>query len=128
MKESVDTGLFFLRLAAGGIMLGAHGIPKLLKFSTLSETFPDPIGLGSFISYLLAVGAEVGAAALILIGVYVRLATIPLIVTMGVAAFIVHSADPFSQKELAIVYLMVYVALFFTGGGSYTLDQLLKKK
>lgn len=125
-QTSLSLGLLLLRLGFGGLML-THGIPKLMNYSTLATQFPDPLGLGSQISVLLAIGAEVGCSLLIILGLFTRLATLPLIVTMLVAIFIVHGADPFAKKEAAITYLIPYLTLLLTGPGQYAVDALLQR-
>ena len=50
-------GLCWLRVSTGLMMLLAHGWPKLANFSTLAKVFPDPLGVGSTASLLLAVFA-----------------------------------------------------------------------
>ena len=114
-------GLLVLRLAAGGLML-SHGIPKLMKWGTLSDRFPDPFGVGSPASLALAIFAEVGCSALLVVGLFTRLATVPLMVTMLVAALMIHGDDPWSKKELAVVYLLMYATLAMTGPGRFSLD------
>jgi putative oxidoreductase len=47
---------------------------------------------------------------------------------MAVAAFIAHGDDPFSRKELALFYMVVYVVLLLTGSGKYSADSLISKK
>lgn len=101
-------------------MLIAHGWPKLAGFSEKMDVFPDPIGLGSSLSLGMAIFAEVFCAALVVAGVFTRLASVPLFVTMAVAFFIVHGSDPFGQKELAFVYMGMYIALILLGGGKYS--------
>jgi putative oxidoreductase len=54
-----------------------------------------------------------------------RLAAIPLLITMLVAVLIVHSADAFGNKELALLYAVIYLTLIFTGGGKFSADKLL---
>ena len=55
-------------------------------------------------------------------GVATRGAAIPVMVTMFVAAFVVHWDDPFGRKELALLFLAAYTALFLTGAGRYSID------
>lgn len=117
-------GLFILRLFAG-IMMLTHGLDKLLHFSQYAAAFPDPIGLGSTLSLVLVIGAEVGCSLLILFGLFTRLAVLPLIFNMIVAAFIAHAHDPFAVKELALVYLGIFIALFFTGSGKWSVEHHL---
>lgn len=121
-----DLGLLFLRLTAGGLML-THGFPKLKNWSAMSNSFPDPLGIGSTLSLAGTVGAEFFCALLILLGIATRLASVPAFFTMVVAAFIVHASDPFQKKELALVYAGMYLALFFLGGGSYSLGNKFPK-
>jgi putative oxidoreductase len=47
---------------------------------------------------------------------------------MFVAAFITHIADPFAKKEVAILYLLFYIALLITGSGKYSIDFFLTRK
>ncbi len=116
-----DIGLLILRLSIGGMMLFCHGWGKLSGFSELSTKFPDPLGVGSALSLSLAIGAEVFCSIAIILGVGTRLATIPLIITMLVAAFMVHGDDPWAKKEFALLYLFPFLALLFTGPGRYAL-------
>jgi putative oxidoreductase len=119
-----DIGLLLLRLVAGGVMLVSHGWGKLQHYFDPAfdmSQFPDPIGLGGAFSHHLATGAEVICAALLVLGVLTRLSAIPLAITMAVAFFVVHADDPFQVKELAFVYLVMYLVLACTGGGRFAL-------
>lgn len=122
-----DIGLLVLRLFFGGMML-THGIPKLMGFADKMDSFPDPIGLGSPVALALAVFAEVACAILVALGAFTRLAVIPLIITMAVAAFIVHADDPLGRKELALAYLAAYAAIGLLGAGRYSVDQKLPSR
>lgn len=105
----------------------AHGIPKLKKLIGGNFDFADPLGLGETTSIILTVFAEVICSVLIFIGLGTRLAVIPLIITMLVAIFIIHSGDGFSKQELAWHYLLIYSLLFVTGSGKYSVDHWLSK-
>lgn len=58
-------------------------------------------------------------------GALYRLAMIPMIFTMGVAFFVIHGNDPFSLKELAFVYLVVFILMYIAGPGKFSLDRLI---
>ena len=100
MTSTYHIGLLLLRLGFGGMML-THGIPKLMKLVQGNMEFGDPLGIGSTLSLILVVIGEAICPLLIIIGYRTRLATIPTIITMAVAAFIVHAGDPFGTKEKA---------------------------
>lgn len=121
-----DLGLLLLRLGAGSFML-THGWPKFQKILAGDWTFADPIGLGQAPSLALATFAELLCSLLVIAGYRVRLAVMPLIFTMLVAAVIVHSSDPWPRKELPLLYATAFFALLLLGGGKYSLDGLLSK-
>ncbi|MDN3725055.1 DoxX family protein [Aequorivita sp. SDUM287046] len=121
-SNSSNLGLLLLRIGFGGMML-THGIPKLLKMLSGDFSFGDPIGIGEPASLVLAVLGEVVFPILVIIGFKTRLAAIPVIITMAVAAFIVHAADPLGTKEMAILYFIGFLAIALLGAGKYSVDK-----
>ena len=120
-STNYNLGLLLLRVGFGGMML-THGIPKLMKMVGGDFSFGDPIGIGEPASLVLAVLGEVVFPILVIIGFKTRLSAIPVIITMDVAAFIVHAADPFGTKEMAILYLIGFTAMALLGAGRYSVD------
>lgn len=122
-----DLGLLAIRIGAGAMML-THGIPKIGRFFAEGPIkFADPFGLGPEISLGLAIFAEVACAILVLVGFKTRLATIPVIFTMLVAAFYAHADDPFGKKEPALLFLTLFLSVLLMGPGKYALDSLRKR-
>lgn len=121
-----NVSVLILRLGIAALML-THGWPKLMRLLEGGEiSFPDPLGMGSTLSLVMATLTEVVGSLLIALGLATRLAAFSLIFTMFVAVFIVHANDPFSKMEMGLLYLLVYIALFITGGGKYALDKYIK--
>jgi putative oxidoreductase len=124
----LDLAIFIVRVLIGLTML-THGTPKLMKMSGGGPmNFGDPLNIGPAASLALTIFAEFFCSILIIIGLGTRIAVIPLIITMLVAAFVVHKADGFSKQELAMLYLLIYFFLFITGSGKYSIDRLIEKK
>ena len=121
-STSYNLGLLLLRLGFGGMML-THGIPKLLKMLSGDFSFGDPIGIGETSTLILAVLCEVFFPILVIIGFKTRLSAIPVIITMAVAAFVVHAADPLGTKEKAILFLFGFIAIALLGAGKYSVDK-----
>jgi putative oxidoreductase len=123
---NVSFALLLLRVVVAAFML-THGLPKLMNMMAGTSKFGDPIGLGKDLSLGLTVFAEFVCSILILLGLATRLALIPLIIAMLVAAFVAHAGDPFGKKEMALLYLLIYITLFITGPGKYSIDNALSK-
>ena len=89
MKRSnqANIGLFVFRIAIS-IMLLVHGFQKLKILVSSDLSFSDPIGLGSTVTLILVLIAEIICPILIIIGYKTRLAVIPPIILMLVAIFI----------------------------------------
>lgn len=123
---STNIALLIARIGIASLML-AHGLPKMnMLFSGDPLQFPALLGLSPEFTLGLAVFAEVFCSIMLLVGFATRLATLPLIATMLVAVVSIHAADPFAAKELAVLYLLFYVVLFFAGSGKFSLDYLIK--
>ena len=128
---ATSIGLLILRLGAGGFM-ASHGWGKVqMVLAGKFEEFPDPIGMGKKLSLISAAGAEFVCAMLVVIGLATRVAALPVVFTMGVAAFVVHKADPLlagspgPAKEGALMFLIPFLTLVFTGPGAFSFDAWL---
>tara|TARA_B100000886_G_C20202608_1_gene398989 strand:+ start:226 stop:606 length:381 start_codon:yes stop_codon:yes gene_type:complete len=118
-----EFGPLILRLSLGLTMLLAHGVPKLVNFTTNSTSFPDPLGVSPKLSLLLTIFAEVVCSIFLILGLKVRITLIPLIFTMLVASFIVHAGQAWSNQEPAFIFLTGYIAIMFTGPGKFSLTK-----
>lgn len=123
-----DLGLFIFRLFVGLTMAFSHGLgkippPEQLIAGVESMGFPIAIAF----AWAAALSEFVGAL-LLASGLFTRIAASFMAVTMAVAGFIVHGADPFSKKEMALLYLTASVMFIFTGAGKYSLDTIVRKK
>lgn len=122
---AADAGLLILRMGAG-LLMGTHGWSKLMGFSEKSGDFYNFLGLGDEISLALTVFAEFFCSMFLLLGIGTRLFLVPLIVVALVIVFGVHGADPLSDKEHGILYLLPYITLMLTGPGKYSIDYLIQ--
>ena len=110
-----------------GTLFMSHGIAKWVAFNEATEKFPDPLGMGSTLSFWLAIFAEVACSFGFILGALFRLCLIPMIFTMCVALFVIHAGDPLVIKELALMYLTIFVLTFFSGPGRFSIDEILRK-
>jgi putative oxidoreductase len=119
--------LLVLRVGAGMLMLGNHGLDKLIHFADKANRFADPFNIGSTTSLALVVFAEFFCAAFIILGLFTRLATIPLIIAMSVALFFSDKGAIFGKGELSALFLVCFLAILFLGAGRISLDRFIGK-
>jgi putative oxidoreductase len=120
--------LFILRLWVGFNFIFAHGLKKISDPSAfinseMVQRFPIPVVLD-----WLAILSEVVGGALLVLGLWTRVAAFGIFCTMVGAAFVVHSADPWTRKEFALVYAVIALVLLMSGGGDFSLDRSLRRK
>ncbi len=121
----VSAALLILRIVAGALMV-THGYGKLqMLLAGGPYTFADPYGLGDTITLIVAVFAEFLCSIFIILGMFTRLAAIPLIITMLTASIIIHKADPLAVRELPMLFGAIFITLAFLGAGKYSVDQLI---
>lgn len=120
-------GLLLLRLSAGILMM-PHGYGKLIHFAERKDKFMNFLGLGSAVSLALVIFAEFFCSMLLAAGLLTRVVLVPLSITMGVAVFKAHNGEIFGDGETGFLYLTIYIVLFISGPGKYSLDKLVLKK
>lgn len=107
-----------------GLMLSSHGVAKLYNYTELCYAFPDPTGIGSEITLLFVIFGEIFCAIAFIFGALYRLSMIPMLIVMGTAFFYIHHGS-MEQGELSFVYLVVFVIMYITGPGKYSVDAMI---
>jgi uncharacterized membrane protein YphA (DoxX/SURF4 family) len=109
---------------------GVGKIDTFDKFSgylgTLGVPFPE-------IFTWLVVVTEAGGACLLLIGLFVRWTSVPLLIVMFFAGYLVHYQNGWPHEangiEFAAIYSLMLVTLLCLGGGKYlSLDYWVSSK
>jgi putative oxidoreductase len=126
-SRSVDVSLLILRLGFGILMM-PHGYAKLISFAEKSDKFMSFMGLSGSVSLSLTIFAELFCAGLVALGLFTRLATIPLIILTLVIVFVAHQGDIFDTAASGFFYLLAYVVILLLGPGKYSIDFSLDKK
>lgn len=129
VNDIVLNGLILVIQLFVGISMLTHGLPKLEMLTANDKIeFMNFLGLGSVISLVLVVFAEVLCSVFIIVGFLTRFSTVPLMMTMLIAFFVRHGSDPYVVKELSLVYFFFYLTVFVLGSGKFSLDWLFSKK
>lgn len=121
-----STAMLVLRLGLGILMM-MHGYNKLVHFGDKHNSFMNFLGLGSTISLALIVFAEFFCSLFLILGLFTRLAAIPLIIATLVMIFKSHNGDILGEGEHAALYLTGYLVLLLVGPGRVSVDSMIGK-
>lgn len=110
-----------------GILFFSHGIDKMINFNELSYTYPDVLGFGSYMTLMVTIFCEFACSLFLIAGLIVRITVLPMIAAMAVAFFDIHDGM-FPDGELSFIYLILFLILYITGPGRYSLDYLIDKR
>lgn len=119
-SAATDFALLLLRVVWGFTMI-PHGWAKLANFDAKKESFLDFMGLGSTTSLALAVFAEFFCSILLVAGLFTRLATIPLIVTM----LVIMNKNEWAflgKTENVTLFFFGYILILLLGPGRHSMD------
>ena len=117
-----DFGLLFLRVSAALFLLWVHGLPKLLDFNAQLQLIEDPFHLGAHLTLILAIFAEVLCPLLIIVGLLVRLACLPIFSVLLVALVVVHPQWSLEEGQFGWLLLILFTSIFIAGPGRLALN------
>jgi putative oxidoreductase len=132
---NINLGLLLIRLIIG-LLMAFYGYEKLSHFSEMAASDfwlknVSFFGLSSKIALGLTVFAELICSILLILGLFTRISLFFLAFCMAWIFLVVFpmsildKGDNGYQFNDAFVYFMVYLGLFFTGSGKYSLDHKL---
>ena len=109
---------------------GTGKIDNFEKFSGYLGTLGVP--LPDILSWMVIL-TEAGGAALLLIGLFVRWMSVPLLIVMFFAGYLVHYQNGWAHEangiEFAAIYSLMILTLLCFGGGKYlSLDYWVSSK
>jgi putative oxidoreductase len=112
---------------AVGILIAHHGYEKLIRFSEMKGTFMNFLGLGSTFSLALVVFAEFFCSIFLMLGLFTRLAIIPIMIDMIVGLSKAHHGNIFGDGEKVAIYLACSIVILFCGPGRVSVDGMIGK-
>ena len=121
-----SAAMLLLRLSVGILMMN-HGYYKLVHFSELQPKFINFLGIGTTMSLALVIFAEFFCSLFLILGLFTRFATIPLIIVCLVIIFQANHGQVFNQNALVPLYLTGYLVLLLVGPGRVSVDSMIGK-
>ena len=124
---NTDFASLLLRLIFGGLFI-YHGYTKLIAFDDILKIWQSVIGLSPKLELCLVIFAEFFCGILVTLGLFTRLAVIPIFITMIVVFFVAQKKDAFPVKELSFTFLLLSIVIYVLGSGKFSLDRLIFKR
>jgi putative oxidoreductase len=121
-----DRILSVLRVVSGFLFM-VHGTQKIFHWPESEKGYPPAGSLGFIGGYF-----EIVLGALLIVGLFTRLAAFLASGEMAVAYFQAHAPKGFlpieNGGELATLYCFLFFYLAFAGGGAWSLDALFFRR
>lgn len=121
-----NAAMLLLRVGSG-ILLMSHGYTKLIGFDDKKDKFMDFLGMGSTTSLTLCIFAEFFCALFVVIGLFTRVVSIPIVINMSVALFSAHNMDFFGEGEKSALFLTAFLTILLCGPGRASVDGIVSK-
>lgn len=121
-----NLAILLIRLVFGINLAINHGFVKLIHFSDKASGFYDPFHIGSKWSLVLVIFAELFCSLFVVIGLFTRLAAVPVVICMAIAVFMAHAGSPFQELESGLGFLSVFLAILIVGPGRISIDGMIK--
>lgn len=122
------TGLLFFRIAVSFELLIAHGLKKIGVGVAIAETVPNPFGLPEFFNQAFAIVANIIMPLFIAMGLFTKVATLPILAITLTGYFVVHFNDPIAVKDVPFMYSVCFLFITIVGPGKYSLDYYFLNK
>ena len=110
-----------------GVLFFMHGLDKMTNFSVLSDNYPSVLGLGSYTTLMVTIFCEFACSMFLMVGLMTRIVLIPMALAMAVAFFDIHDGM-MPEGELSLIFMIVFIILFMTGPGKYSIDWLIDRR
>lgn len=123
---AVNTAMFIVRVGLG-ILLLHHGYQKITHFeNTVKNTPPLPLLNGEMRAGLI-IFSEFFCSIFVILGLFTRLACIPILIGFGIILFKVHHLDFLNTGQLASVFTLGFIAVLLIGPGKGSIDGMRGK-
>ena len=132
ISPRIDLALLVLRVWVGVSLFLRHGLEELSGWADAISRFPDPLHLGSQVSFIVATCSDAFFSILVVAGLGTRWAALLIFGNIFVAwALVVHFqffAHGVSAGEAMVLYLGGLVTIAVAGPGRFSADSFLAKQ
>ena len=120
--------LLVFRIAVSIELVLAHGLKKLGIGVATAEVVPNPLHLPETINNAFAIAGNLVFPWLVMLGLFTRLAILPILAITLTGYFVVHWHDSLLEKDTPFMYSISFIFLWVVGPGKYSLDNLIYQR
>jgi putative oxidoreductase len=135
MPINLDIGLLIIRLIIG-VLMAFYGYEKLMGFDAMAASDfwaknVNFLGMTGKIPLALTIFAELVCSVLLIVGLFSRFSLLVLMFCMAYIFLVIFPLNIVSKGDNgvefndAFTYFMIYLGLYFTGVGKYSVDAKL---
>ncbi|WP_277962688.1 DoxX family protein [Pseudomonas sp. RIT-To-2] len=119
-----DLAMLWMRVCGAVLLIAVHGLPKLVHFDHELQVIEDPFEMGAQLTLSLAIFAEVICPIGIILGLFTRLATLPVLFLLAVSVLYVHPEWSLEQGQFAWLLLIIFSTILIGGAGRFGIAHL----
>ncbi|RKU02064.1 LysR family transcriptional regulator [Burkholderia sp. Nafp2/4-1b] len=127
-RHATDLGLLFLRVSASLLLIVVHGLPKVIHYTSEAAAIEDPFHLGRTLSILFAIFAELVCPIFMIVGLWTRVAALPVMIVTIVALVFVHPDWSLRDGQFAWMLLILFGTVAIAGAGRYALPNVVRRR
>jgi putative oxidoreductase len=135
ISERPQAGLALLRVWTGATLFLRHGWEKQpAHWALFMAHFPNPIGIGSHPSFLIAFASDFVCLIFLIIGFGARWAALYCLGNIFVAWALVHHFAFFGKGpgsdhgEMMVLYMGALLTILIAGSGAASIDRILSQR
>ncbi len=116
-----DWAVLYMRIVTGGALL-LHNVAKMQDYNFIIDSYRQLWGVGGATWYVIFSFVEVVCAFLLIMGRWVRSASVVLILGTISGMMIYFGSNSALMIELNALYILIYLLFVICGGGYYSMD------
>ncbi len=113
--------MLLFRIAISLELVIVHGFKKLGP-GGVAEIIPNPFGLPQNLNEIIAIAANLFFPQLIIMGLFTRISTLPILAVTLTGYFVVHGHASLLERDIPFMFSLGYIMIAFMGPGKYSLD------
>jgi putative oxidoreductase len=123
-----DLSMLLFRMGISIELIVVHGFKKLGVGVTEAEQIPNPLNLPEVFNHGFAVASSLFFPIFVIVGLFTRLAIVPMLTVTLTGYFVLHWNDSLLVKDVPFMYSVVYLLVLALGPGRYSIDYWIYKK